>query len=679
MKPFSIRTSFLAGLAVLAALSVPPSVAMTPEEAACRATIAKSVAKQVRLAGKAIAGCHRRRDAGTLPAATDCNDLSIAAPGETLLAAQQSLRDRLVSAHGPCAAAPGVLAACASCKSPAETADDAGATTGIDDFSELAECRIATVRALVESTARQVLGSPDVAHLTPDAIDCHRALATLSVKAVNTIVRERSRCQAALDAAGGPIGYGCEGEDPTGRIAWTMQRLYDRIAQRCGALGLEDAYRMDSCGDTAAQLEDCVAAQVTSRIGSGLASSSFASGVCPRGLELILDGGYASMRTGTEANWGVMGCAHNQDLGDRAVLVLALDCDAETCGTCNIALDSRANLPEGNCRCSGDASVACSTINADDPACGGGHCDCFLFPPQPMAAFGTPLCLVQSIEAPLSGTVDPAKGSAAIGVETKATFHLGDSVVSGPCPHCDGDLVAQDGVRDGNCSGGERAGLPCDTNAVHGTWGPLAYDCPPSAGMALGIAAVDLAPLTDDSVIAAPSTCRNGDSCSADCVADTEDDDYHCDDAGPIDKFCDGLLTASGRGVVPCEAGGDWDCRLFAAGTCTVTERRSCFPDSSILEGSGAAGRSLGPFRARMVAAPSVCFEPPPSGLSAGLLSPVSGTARLRYDFALDPKCGVCQASPATCCEKDSDCGTSGPCVPGGRSWAPPTGSSCGC
>ncbi len=670
MMPSTLRLRLFAGIAILISLPSPVTFAMTREEALCRATIARGVAKQLRLATRDITRCHKQRDAGIRPAATDCNDLDIAVVGGVLAAAEQSLRDRLGSGSGPCAASPSVLAAFPGCKSPVETADDGGATNGTDDFSELASCRIATTRALVEATARQVLGSPDVAGLTPGAIGCHTTLANVSARVLGMIVRERVTCQTALDSAGGPLDYGCEGEDPDGRTAAALQKLADQIEARCGDLGLDEADAMDSCGDTAAQLRDCVGTRIVEPIGSGLASSPYTSGVCPRGLVVEVLGGRASGKTETSVDWGENGLAHSQDIADGSAFALSLDCDPETCGSCEVTLDPREDEPDGSCRCRSDSSLSCSTVNGNDPACGGGLCDCFVFPPQPIGASGFPICLVQTLEAPVSGTVDPAKGSVSIGLDTRARIHLGESVVD-PCPRCEGDAVVGDGLRDGTCDGGSRAGLACDTNAMHGTYGAMAHDCPPNPAMAIGNGAVvQMAPLTDGSGVSPPSVCAVGDSCVGGCTVDAAGGDWTCDDDGPTDSFCDGVLTASGDGVVPCAV--QEDCEHFDAGDCSLLQRRSCLPDPLVVEGSAASGRLLGVFRSRLVAASPSCFDVAPP-LNDG------GYVRFRYDVTLDPKCGVCEAAPSECCQVDADCGVGDRCVPGGTSWSPSTGSTCGC
>lgn len=670
MMSSRLRLRLLVGITILISLPEPVTFAMTRDEALCRMTIARGVTKHVRLAARAIASCHKQRDAGIRPAATDCNDLDIAVTGGALAATERALRDRLVSASGPCAASPSILAASAGCKSPAETADDGGATLGTDDFSELASCRIATTRALVESTARQVLGSPDVTGLTPAALGCRTTLAGLATRLLETILRERVRCQTTLDFAGGPLEYGCEGEDPDGRIAAALQKLAGRIEARCGDLDLDEADTMDSCGDTAAQLRDCVGTRIIEPIGSGLASSPYTSGVCPRGLVVEVLGGRASGKSETSVDWGENGLAHRQDIAEGATLALRLDCDAETCGSCDVALDPREAEPDGNCRCRSDASISCSTIHGSDPACSGGHCDCFVFPPQPIGASGTPICVLQTLEAPISGTVDPARGSVSIGLETRARIHLGTSIEQ-PCPRCEGDAVVGDGLRDGNCDGGSRAGLPCDTNAMHGTYGAMAHDCPPSPAAAMGDGAVvEMAPLTDGRSESPPSACGAGDSCVGACVVDANGDDWNCDDEGPTDFFCDGILTASGDGVQACSD--HEDCELLDSGSCSLSRRRSCLPDPLVVDGSAASGRSLGPFRSRLVAASPSCFlvVAPPND---------AGYVRFRYEAFLDPKCGVCEAAPSSCCQTDADCGSGDRCVPGEISWSPSTGSTCGC
>jgi len=48
--------------------------------------------------------------------------------------------------------------------------------------------------------------------------------------------------------------------------------------------------------------------------------------------------------------------------------------------------------------------------------------------------------------------------------------------------------------------------------------------------------------------------------------------------------FCDGILRASGKGLIPCL--NNADCTANSAGDCTITELNTCFPDTISLTGT---------------------------------------------------------------------------------------------
>jgi hypothetical protein len=63
--------------------------------------------------------------------------------------------------------------------------------------------------------------------------------------------------------------------------------------------------------------------------------------------------------------------------------------------------------------------------------------------------------------------------------------------------------------------------------------------------------------------------------------------------AGPSTRFCEGLVTAGGRGVVACST--DADCSIFGPGVgpCSPTGvNRSCFPNPIVAIGSPGTERA---------------------------------------------------------------------------------------
>lgn len=204
---------------------------------------------------------------------------------------------------------------------------------------------------------------------------------------------------------------------------------------------------------------------------------------------------------------------------------------------------------------------------------------------------------------------------------------------------CQLDPVVGDGVRGGSCVGGPSNGLNCDVTVKSTSYplepglaggGGYSLDCLPEPGSNIsgagirttvvegtgqaslpadlscggihaGLSCPCLVCSTDASV-----ACRN----NADCVAvsgtcssvgpggaqaePNDCTDHLCSDAGagegtcsvgPDDLFCDGLVQANGRGVVPCAA--NVDCTIGVnGGNCLLLQRRSCFLDPIVATGS---------------------------------------------------------------------------------------------
>jgi len=198
---------------------------------------------------------------------------------------------------------------------------------------------------------------------------------------------------------------------------------------------------------------------------------------------------------------------------------------------------------------------------------------------------------------------------------------------------CQLDPAAGDGVRGGVCIGGRSDGLPCDVEATNASLPPAAagatgagtsLDCAPDQTKAIGGLALTVAESTDDSSLAATLSCGGSFPdlncpcliCSgspatpchsdADCAPDKGScsaggtsfplpnacDDGLCSGSGadascstgPDDPFCDGLLRADGRGVVPCASNAD--CSAAGAGDCSLLQRRDCFADPILADGS---------------------------------------------------------------------------------------------
>jgi hypothetical protein len=135
-----------------------------------------------------------------------------------------------------------------------------------------------------------------------------------------------------------------------------------------------------------------------------------------------------------------------------------------------------------------------------DADCGGiaGACqfdpNCFFGPPVPVGG-SLPTCVVNTLAADASGTIDLATGASSTNIQLKSQvyFSLG---LGSPCPKCEA----------GACSYGANAGGACTTSNSAGT----TVDCLPSLGTFLSTLSVDLSPLTTETITA---TAADGNFC----------------------------------------------------------------------------------------------------------------------------------------------------------------------
>jgi len=607
---------------------------VTASDAKCRATISKAGSKYVKTAQKAVIGCHKLRDGGKIGAGTNCNDLSEADLKGKVATTAQKTHDAIVSAS---ACGTSVLAQFGRCPAPFETIEDGGATTGIDDYSELSDCLLAHADKLVEDSADRVLGSPS-APLASDVLKCHGALAKGYAKLVDRTVKERAKCQATSDKTGGPYSYfGCATSDPKGKIQATRDKAAAAITKACSVLtplsrsarGARGAFPdLGSCAETVDGVIVCALDETAKTAGGGTAAMLWElPGICPG------SGSYVVIPTasGTELDTGYTGLVHDMDpvLGYRGA-AFTITCDAD-CGSC---ASSTVAPPADACRCNGDTSVGCTT----DPDCAGfgGSCQCFYGPPAPFNAGGTPACVTTRVDGTMSGSLDPATGAIDLHVPLRVNIYIGIAQAQ-PCPLCDADT--------GTCDGGARNGLACTVDATDATFGSVSYDCPPSFGA--NITGVGLKTTVDYTTGSAslpfgtncggflgafdcacavcsldPSITCNSDSecalfgagtCTASGGAGGQRRPNNCDDltcspdlgaglgegtclAGPVDKYCNGFVRSNGEGILPCID--DADCDAYgpcpggvSCGTCTLSKSRECFLDP--IEAEGVPGAAI--------------------------------------------------------------------------------------
>jgi len=258
MLTFRSATMRAAALALVCLFLPLPAQALTDAETECRLVIAKSMATYTRAALRVTKKCHRRRSAGRIPLSIDCSDLSQADTRNKLPEYRTLVLDRIGGAGSPCSQTPGLLSRYPSCPAPAQSADDGGASTGIDSFTEVAQCLMALTDAEVGDLSEETAGDP-ASPLSEAALQCQTAISEGVKRIVKRYMHERRLCQRNLDQAGGGLDYGCEGADPNGRIAQARTAVSNSIATHC-TLSQAELATLDSCGDTTAELQQCVVA-----------------------------------------------------------------------------------------------------------------------------------------------------------------------------------------------------------------------------------------------------------------------------------------------------------------------------------------------------------------------------------------------------------------------------------
>ena len=450
---------------------------MTPEDAKCRSAIAKFSGNYVKTLGKVIVTCHRDRDKGKLDALTDCNDAIAADTAGKAAKAALAVSAGIVSA---CADAPYVLAKFLRCPVPEQTVDDGGATTGIDDFTELAACLNAQASDLASSVAAQIMGLPSLP-LSAALASCHGALGKAYTKYVGNVIKARAKCQSDADKALGEMSFACVTADPDGKIEKARLAAKNTIKKSCVMVSpspiparsarTDDLAALGSCGNTADALADCAVDVAATTVASGAAAMSWElPGTCPG------SGSYAvtPVLTDTKLDVGWTGLGHHMEpvLGFKAVN-FDVGCDPD-CGNCSSS--SPTPVPDA-CRCTAlptgpnadpahDASHTCSS-NAD---CGAASCRCYFGPPTPYAGGGASACVYSRIVGPMTGSLDFASGDMSLTVPLRGTMYTGQSLVH-PCPRCTAGI----------CDAGDRVGLACTPDASDATFGDVSYDCPPAA------------------------------------------------------------------------------------------------------------------------------------------------------------------------------------------------------
>jgi hypothetical protein len=215
-------------------------------------------------------------------------------------------------------------------------------------------------------------------------------------------------------------------------------------------------------------------------------------------------------------------------------------------------------------RCVSNTFTQCTT----DADCGGGPGDCQFFfgAPLPLAAGGIASCVTSQWNGGINGTFNTATGASAGTASVLSRVYTGGNSITNPCPVCQGgNDIPNDGLAQGTCSAGARAGLGCDSNGESPvpSFGKTSLDCPPPGGTLVGTIPIDLTNTNTGTVSAtvdASSPTCNGSGGSCLCA------------------------SCSGNSSIPCRNNGD--CALAGAGTCTniagtPREPNACIDDTN--------------------------------------------------------------------------------------------------
>ena len=675
MKTSARVVATVAGLVTVLAvqlLAETPSLAQSDAERECRRTVGRAQAAYAKQVLKVVEKCHKARSKGAFSPSVDCNDVVRADVTGKLARMRSKLRSALLK--GDCASAAGVLTSFERCPSPAADADDGEGTAGIDSFDELADCLTALTGELVGQATARTLGDP-AGTLRRGARICQKTIGRGVRRLLETYARERVGCQHDRDLSLLGISYGCGNFDGRGKIAKAADRLRAGIAARCALdevstlSAVEELDALDACGDSIADLQECVVDGTAGPLGAGMVAMAYEMPAeCRAGSVVrISSAGTGSRLTASSFSGGWNGIGHDIDLTDRFRDAMRLDCDAD-CGQCTLGLDALDGTPDAYCRCASDPTIHCDTVggpDVDDCGTANNTCNCFLGPPVAVSAGGAPACITVRIDEGHGGTIDIGRGRWESTLGLAAVLHLGTDLLR-PCPVCEGDSLPRDGVRSGTCSGGTRAGQACDVNAVQPTFGPSSYDCPPVAltnisgdGLAL-----DINMTTEPLVLPFELPCDTpGKMCPCrSCSGDTSigcSSDATCAEAGagtctagggagvqpnacanhlcapdgvcvagPTDRYCDGETYADGRGFIACLT--DVDCSLLGAGACTLLEPRRCYPNPIATEGdAGFFGGIAGTVGCLGVTSSAVVNQ------ATGL----PGAIRVVLDFESDVRC----------------------------------------
>lgn len=241
--------------------------------------------------------------------------------------------------------------------------------------------------------------------------------------------------------------------------------------------------------------------------------------------------------------------------GDGGALTFAVDCPGDflgTCGVCALTGPVQSTTVIDNHRCVNDTSVLCSS----DADCPGSECSYFFGAPLAVSGGSLPICVINRVAGPVTGTIAPELGAGDSNFPLELTFVSGLEV-DRPCPTCSGEGLDTPGV----CDGGPRDGQACTVHG-EGVLGRTSFDCPPNPGANLGATVAAFNLTTGTRSLEATETCAGVGPADRAC---------YCPDQTQPNACTDGVCTVSADGQGLCAAGPvDSECEIDFFRGCTA-------------------------------------------------------------------------------------------------------------
>jgi len=269
-----------------------------------------------------------------------------------------------------------------------------------------------------------------------------------------------------------------------------------------------------------------------------------------------------------DAGW--TGQSHDSKTVSEGLLTMSVGTCAHAapnCGVCPYTgpIENGAGEIDSH-RCSCDSSIPCNAAS-DCP----GSCACgFYFGSYlPLSAGGVSTCVANVFNGGVSGTFNEDTGDTDGSAAVIATVYSGPTA-DNPCPKCVGDGALNDGVQNGTCSTGARAGLGCDAMGTSPIpqFGSTSLDCPPPALGKIADLPIDLSNTTGTktkTLSASNPLCRATGFTTLHCFCDT------CDNlaATPCDDNADCVAVgATVCGGKRCQGGANNGAACAANSAC---------------------------------------------------------------------------------------------------------------